>query len=107
MSGPCSARSERISSAAAEVTFTRDTSSMGGSLLRASKEAHRPGVVADEQVLGLLIVIEHHAVILAPDARLLVAAEGGVRRIQMIAVGPDAAGLQLAAGGGGGGAVRR
>ncbi len=47
---------------------------MGG-----SEEAQRIGVVADQQVLGLL----HHLVRLAVDAGLLVAAERDLRRLQV------------------------
>src|SRR5271156_6783327 len=57
------------------------------------EEPERLGAVADQHVLGVLIVIEHHLVVFAADAGLLVTAEGGVRRIGVIAVGPDAAGL--------------
>src|SRR5262245_3212821 len=38
-----------------------------------SEEAELVRVVAHEQVLGLLVVLEHHLVGLAADARLLVA----------------------------------
>ena len=43
-------------------------------------------------------MIEHHQVRLAPDARLLVAAEGRMRRIEVVAVGPHPPGLDRAAG---------
>jgi hypothetical protein len=49
--------------------------------------------VADQHVLGLLVVVGHHAVVLPPDARLLVSAEGRVSGIQVVAVGPDPSGL--------------
>src|SRR5712691_7449047 len=62
-----------------------------------SEEAELLRAVADQQVLGLLVVIEHHLVGFATDTRLLVAAEGGMRRIGMIAIGPDAARLDGAA----------
>src|SRR5690242_9898859 len=65
--------------------------------LGGSEEAELLGAVADQHVLGLLVVVEHHLVRLAADAGLLVAAEGGVRRIGVIAVGPDASGLDGAA----------
>src|SRR6218665_3638351 len=58
-----------------------------------SEEAERLGRVADQHVLGLLVVVEHHLVRLAADARLLVAAEGRVCRIGMVAIGPHATGL--------------
>ena len=43
-------------------------------------------------------MVEHHLVVLAPDAGLLVAAERGVRRVLVVAVRPDPAGLDLATG---------
>src|SRR5580765_2688558 len=58
-----------------------------------STEPERVRAVRDEQVLGLLVVLQHHLVVLAADARLLVAAEGGMRGIGVVAVGPHAAGL--------------
>src|SRR5215470_16936380 len=88
MSGPCSARKRRSNSAACGLTATRLTFSMGR-----SEEPELARRVADQQVLGLLVVLEHHLVILAADAGLLVAAEGGVRRVQVIAVRPHPAGL--------------
>jgi hypothetical protein len=52
---------------------------------------------SDQHVLHLLVVVEHHLVVLAPDARLLVAAERRMRRIGVEAVCPDATGLDRAA----------
>ena len=49
--------------------------------LACSEEAERIDVVADEQVLGLLVVVEHHLVGFATDTGLLVATERGVRRV--------------------------
>ena len=63
----------------------------------AQKKPSGFGVVADEQALGLRVVVEHHLVVLAPDAGDLVAAEGGVGRVLVVAVGPHAAGLDRAA----------
>ena len=54
------------------------------------------GVVADQQALGLRVVVEHHAVVLAPHAGRLVAAERGVGRVLVVAVGPHATGLDCA-----------
>src|SRR3954469_18822429 len=62
-----------------------------------SEEAQLLRAVADQQVLGLLVVIQHHLVGLAADTRLLVTAERGMRRIGMVAIGPDAACLDGAA----------
>src|SRR5207342_726373 len=63
----------------------------------ASEEAERVGVVGDQQALGLAVVVEHHAVVLAADAGVLVAAERGVGGVEVVAVGPHAAGLDAAA----------
>src|SRR5699024_11883561 len=60
-----------------------------------SEEALRPLRVGDEQVLGLLVVVEHHAVVLAAEAGLLVAAERRVRRVLVVGVGPHAPGRDL------------
>ena len=49
-----------------------------------SEEAQRVDVVADQEVLGLLVVVEHHFVGFAADTGLLVATEGGVRRVQVV-----------------------
>src|SRR5689334_14837327 len=64
---------------------------------RVSEEAELLRAVADQHVLGLLVVVEHHAMCLPPDAGLLVAAEGRVGRIGVVAIGPDAPGLYCAA----------
>src|SRR5262245_60710124 len=42
-------------------------------------------------------MVEHHLVGLAPDSRLLIAAEGGMRRIEVEAIGPHPARLEPAA----------
>ena len=62
-----------------------------------SEEAERLLPVADEQILRLLIVVEHHLVGFTPDARLLVSAEGRMRRIRVVAVRPHATGVDRAA----------
>src|SRR5580698_3462355 len=54
--------------------------------------------VAHQQVLRLLVVVKHHLVVLTSDTGLLIAAEGGVRGISVIAVRPDPAGLDFPAG---------
>src|SRR5690606_21887616 len=53
-----------------------------------SEKAHRIDVVADQQVLGLLIAVEDHLVGLATDTGFLVTTEGGVGRVHVVAVGP-------------------
>src|SRR6202044_4040740 len=62
-----------------------------------SEEAELLRAVADQHVLGLLIVIEHHLVVLAADAGLLVTAERRMRGIGVVAIGPPPAGLDGAA----------
>src|SRR5215470_14775623 len=61
-----------------------------------SEKAELLRAVAHQHVLRLLIVIEHHLVGFATDTRLLVAAERRMCGIGMIAVGPDASGLDRA-----------
>src|SRR5271169_1635149 len=58
-----------------------------------SEETERLGRIADQQVLGLLVMVEHHLARLAPNARGLVAAEGGVSGIGVEAIRPYASGL--------------
>src|SRR5690606_8102037 len=53
--------------------------------------------VADQEVLGLLVVLEHLRVGLTSDAGALVPAERGVRGVGVVAVGPHTAGLDGAA----------
>src|SRR5690554_2159390 len=62
----------------------------------ASEKAQRLRAVAHQQALGLLVVGQGHLVGFAADAGLLVTAKGGVRRVHVIAVGPDAAGFDAA-----------
>src|SRR5271156_3651512 len=96
MIGPCCVLSSSMSSRAASDTPT--LSSTGSISARPpSEEAQRLGAVAHQHVLGLLVVIEHHLVRLASDARLLVAAERGMRRIGVVAIGPHASRLDAAA----------
>src|SRR3546814_10440900 len=56
-------------------------------LSEGSEQAERVLVIGDEQVLGLLIMVEHHPVIFTPEARRLVSAEGGMGGVLVIAVG--------------------
>src|ERR1700681_3391826 len=63
-----------------------------------SEEPLRLIAVGDEQVLGLLVVVEHHLVVLAAESRLLVAAERRMRGVGVVAVGPHSAGFDVAAG---------
>src|SRR5579875_258371 len=61
------------------------------------EQAQRLRAVADQQVLGLLVMVEHHLVRLPTEAGLLVAPERGMGGIQVVAVGPHPASLDLAA----------
>src|SRR3954451_17237604 len=69
-SGPCRSRRRSTRSSAAVVAVT-----LG---VIGSEEAERLRVVGHQQVLRLAVVVEHHPVVLAADARVLVAAEGRV-----------------------------
>src|ERR1700683_1434465 len=103
--GPCSRVRTAIRSSAAPVATTR-----GGAVVNSaiwaprwtpskpnSEEPELLGAVADQQVLGLLIMVQHHLVGLAADARLLIAAKRRVGRIGMVAVGPHPTRLDGAA----------
>src|SRR5690349_15746010 len=94
INGPWTPVRRRTSAAASPVTSTRlgVVSSIG------SEEAEGVGAVADEEVLRLLVVLEHHLVGLATDAALLVAAEGRVGGVRVVVVRPHPAGLDLATG---------
>src|SRR6516225_7298389 len=55
---------------------------------RASEEPERLGGVADQEVLGLAVVLQHHLAVLPADAGDLVAAERGTRRVPVVTVRP-------------------
>ncbi|EAQ00328.1 carR [Janibacter sp. HTCC2649] len=80
-------RSSRTRSSAAEAD--RSTRVIAGASV-ISEEPELVRAVADQEVLGLLVVVEHHLVVLAADAGLLVATERGVRGVLVVAVDPDA-----------------
>src|SRR5688572_31915071 len=94
-----------MSACAAGVADTRRTLPPGASgapcaddtRVPRSEEAQLVLAVAHQQVLGLLVVVEHRLVRLAADARLLVPAEGRMGRIGVVAVGPHASRLDAAA----------
>ena len=52
------------------------------------EEAERLGAVADQEVLGLRVVLEHHLVVLPPHPGDLVATEGGSGGVEVVTVGP-------------------
>src|ERR1700688_4067408 len=60
------------------------------------KEAQLLRTVADQHILGLLVVIQHHFVVFTTKARLFVSAECGVSGIKVITVDPNPAGLDSA-----------
>mmetsp|Transcript_28936 Transcript_28936/g.62347 ORF Transcript_28936/g.62347 Transcript_28936/m.62347 type:complete len:321 (-) Transcript_28936:696-1658(-) len=57
------------------------------------EEPHLVLVVADEHVLRVAVVVQHHLVVLSAEARLLVPAEGRVGRVEVVAVDPHPARL--------------
>ena len=60
------------------------------------EEAQFIGAIAYQQVLGLLVVVQHHLMVFTTDARLLVAAKCSVGWIGVIVVHPHAACLDSA-----------
>src|ERR1035437_6153535 len=62
-----------------------------------SEKAELLGTIADQQVLRLLVVVEHHLVGFSADARLLVSAERRMCGISVKTIGPAAARLYGAA----------
>src|SRR5450432_410651 len=55
------------------------------------EESERLRAVAHQYILGLLIMVEHHFVVLSADTGLLVAAKSRMRWIRMVAIGPHTA----------------
>ena len=76
-----------------ETVWRRDESHRAANALPASEESELLWAVADQEILGLLVMVEHHLVGLAANARLLVAAECRMRRVGVVAIGPDPSGL--------------
>src|ERR1700735_1360763 len=93
---PRTAHRRRIPSRAAGVAVMR-ARSIGSGMTGSLEQAERLGAVADEQVLRLAVVIQHHEGVLASDARDLVATERGTCRVLVIAVRPDTTRLDTAA----------
>src|SRR5665648_989679 len=62
-----------------------------------SEQTHGLLVVTDQQVLVLAVLLDHHLVVLAADARHLVPAERRSGRVVVVAVGPHPTGLDPAA----------
>src|SRR3989344_2262916 len=62
-----------------------------------SEEAELVFRVRNQKILGLLVMVQHHLVRLAPNARFLVAAKRRVRRVGVVAVGPHTPSLDGAA----------
>src|SRR6478752_8897634 len=97
ISGPCRPVRRRSRSAASPVSSTRVCRVGTSGVVIGLEEAEGVGRVGHQEVLGLLVVVEHHLVVLASDAGLLVATERGVRGVLVVAVGPDATGLDATA----------
>src|SRR5450755_4280785 len=93
---PRAARRRVIASRAAGVAVILAWT-MSSDITGSLEQPERFGAVADEQVLRLAVVIQHHEVVLAADARDLVATERGTGGVLVVAVRPDAAGLDAAA----------
>src|SRR6266496_1771875 len=91
---PRAARRRAIAWRAAGVAVMRAPTEEG---ISCSEQAEGFGAVADEQVLGLAVVVEHHAVVLPSDTGDLVATERGPRGVLVVAVRPDPARLDGAA----------
>src|SRR5471030_3088011 len=91
MSGPCFSRRTRTKCMARSVAST----CAGNSAITRPflEEAQLLRAVTHQQVLGLLIVAQHHTVRFTPNAGLLVAAKGGMSRIGVVAVDPHTSGL--------------
>src|SRR5450759_5715722 len=85
MSDPCRVCRRGIKSRAASVTLTLSL------MVALLEKAQRLRIVTDKQALCLRVVFEHHKVGLPSDARDLVPAKGGMRRVEVIAVGQHTA----------------
>src|SRR5664279_5449221 len=92
---PRAARRRAIAWSAAGVAVMRAGTAVWD--IRYSEQAEWFGAVADQQVLGLAVVVQHHPVVLPADAGDLVTTERRTRRVGVVAVRPDPAGLDLAA----------
>src|SRR5664279_3991795 len=92
---PRAARRRAIAWCAAGVAVMR--AGAAGWDIRHSEQAEWFAAVADEQVLDLAVVVQHHQVVLPADAGDLVAAERCARGVLVVAVRPDPAGLDAAA----------
>src|SRR5664279_4827994 len=68
-----------------------------GWVIAVSEQAERFAAVADQQVLRLAVVVEHHPVVLPANAGDLVTAERRTRGVLVVAVRPDPAGFDTAA----------
>src|SRR6478735_2599356 len=104
ISSPCWSRSLRSMSAAAGVWSTLLIvppcpwgPGVRGPTGCRSEEPELLARVGHQQVLGLLVVVEHHLVVLAADARALVAAERRRGGVGVVAVRPHPPGLDVAA----------
>src|SRR5689334_3844586 len=65
---PVAARRDSMARRAAAVATTRPANPFSGIPCPPLEQAQRLGTVADQEVLGLAVVVQHHLVVLAADA---------------------------------------
>src|SRR5664279_5605978 len=92
ITAPPRLRRRSIAASAAGVAVIR-----AGWVIAVSEQAERFAAVADQQVLRLAVVVEHHPVVLPANAGDLVTAERRTRGVLVVAVRPDPAGFDTAA----------
>src|ERR1700688_2054210 len=71
----------------------RDPFAAGHELWSTLEKSKRLRAVAHQHVLSLLVMIKHHFVRFSADTGFLVTAEGRMRGIRMVAIGPYASRL--------------
>src|SRR5690625_6080355 len=98
MESPCGGEWSSMVSPSGEGRRAGGAAAMPARRPSRSDDSERGLGVADQQVLALLGVVEHHQVVLPADPRGRVPAEGGADRVGLIVVHPCAAGLDGATG---------
>src|SRR5690625_5826609 len=98
MESPCGGEWSSVVSPSGEGRRAGGAAAMPARRPSRSDVSERGLGVADQQVLALLGVVEHHQVVLPADLRGRVPAEGGADRVGLIVVHPCAAGLDGATG---------
>ena len=58
-----------------------------------SEESQWILVIRHQDILGMAIMIQHHLVVLPPDAGFLVPAKGSASRVGVVTITPDTSGL--------------